>query len=499
MACIFVSDLSHDLAKMMFFERLGEEDRLACAQVNKKSSAIIYGEILKQYKITPLEGVSSHSQLMAYYRRHCHYFQRKLPEPVVFVHPTTVLAAKQIIDMRLSQLGDSTRSRLNEIWDNYVVQSDQYKRELDASPSDTFCLPNPDEEMQLLVRAGVSVNHPWWGIYPDPNILGHTMEQEWCTLETVHLLIDKNITITAATILTAVKIERFEHLVPVFFGLADANRVGVRYLLQELPVAFHHHFEGHIEKMTKADQYEVRIALEQRVSEKIITLLLEKCSEDASAYHIRLALERDFSEDLVLRLLAAYRKCPEDQIGEYHLRLAIDHVYSKKVIEQIVVRMAPNTVDARKISDALDNNYPEDVIAFLLAHVSNDELLEALQHIIEKRRYHELVEKALPKASGVFDARYLNEIASNGYSEAVFLKLLGMTDRESMLKMIYLSSILDACSAKVVEAVVDYGVEVRPWDIQKAKEKHYPAHLIEKMKQKCPYPLKSERSCCIIF
>lgn len=298
------------LSKTIFFGYLDEESGMACAMVNRHTHALIFGKIRDDLKIVPIEHATAYSQVMDCYRRHCNYFRKKVPNVFALKQGVTLLEAKRVIYARLLMRERCHSTLLDSIWYKYVDLK-EYERPCPTN-ANTFCLPNPNDEIQILARAGASFNQ-----FPHSNVLTSFIKCEWCTLETVQMLVDKKIRIPSTTITAAIATERFVHMVPIFFSLL-ANDTCIIELIKNIPRSYYPLLERHIDKV-QVCKYDIRIALENRLPERIILQMLGRCPKGANPYLIRLAIEGNYSEELILRLLEKSRKGAD----AYNIRCAI--------------------------------------------------------------------------------------------------------------------------------------------------------------------------------
>lgn len=478
------SNFPPELYSNLFFDYLDENSRLECITLNKKIHNFIYSEVLSDLKIIPKENSTLNSNLMGYYKIRCDYFRNKLPKDTfVFEKDSTIIEVKKIIDNRLSiKMKNFNISLVQEIWRNFMCQiapkTHKKGRLIIMSPGvdnkiqpsseiNNFFLPNPNDEIQILLNAGVRPNYDYnhTSMFFD---LTSIIKQDWCTLETIQLLVDKNFLIMAETILTAIKFgKKYDSILPIFFKFLEDNQSFLESLLKDLPET-HYFLLDHyinrdycIHRMTKVYAYHIKIAIERNYSEKTILKLLSKCTSRNGRKYIKgskennvtLALERKCTEDLIIELI---HKCKKGEHGRsaFNVKLAAKSKYSEGLI-LVLLSKCEYEIDYFSINIALKNGYSEDLITSLMYKIKKSDQLKGLEELIQSGSSEVLIEKFLSEAKGIYIHLTLSQSLKYKYSE------------------------------KIISKIVEQVEYVMLKDIKAAKQMGYSTNLIKNMQEKC--------------
>lgn len=518
----FISALPYKLLTTIFFDYLDEKSRWECTFLNKRMKDFISKRQLADLKILCMERLSPNSQLMEFYKKYCVFFHQKAISSFFFDKGSKLTDLKNQINNTLKEheiSNDSLKNTLiNEIWSDFINYIDP-NSSLPPLPKvdeigENFFVSNPNVEIDILLTAGV-----------DPNIVGHQalrviIMRDWCTVETFQKLINKNFKVTLDVITHAIQVTRYQELLPSLFQLIEVNVIALRTLIETAPPSYESYIETFMEKIPSTTPYMLRRALEANYSEKFIFKLVNKCSKGVTPYHIRLALERNYSEKLIFVLLDMCTK----SLNEYHVRVAIEYYYSQHLIQKLVAKMSGELKNYH-IWRALDTQiYSEELIEILMHKIKNEQvLLKALESVIERSSYNNIVKKFFPEARGTFIPTILEDAADHGYTEDVFLKILFRSDQTKSIKNLDLSVLKAGYSEKTIRYLIEHGMKlnglslpeilkchysesilhkildnrtetIKLQEIRIAQKMHYSDGIIQKMQLKCP-----DKDNCIIL
>ncbi|MBA3238674.1 MAG: hypothetical protein H0T62_10065 [Parachlamydiaceae bacterium] len=400
----YISNMPVEISTIIFFTYLNEKTRLQCGTLDKKIHDFIFSSQLHVLKILPSGDVASHVQVMNYCKLHCDYFCKKLPITFSnFKNFNSIIEAKSLIDERLMKPYDPSDLMylriplLKETFGRLLQQIDPVKNPSLAKGIrpllDINFNPNPlsdiNKEIHFLLRAGArSISH-------HPDVLGSIIKQNWCTLETVQLLLDFQFEITMGTVISAGKSQQFESILPTLLKLVKTDRNSLSQLCMEtLPKYKCLIEESFATKVYAVSSKDLLSILMNNYSERFMTKMVEKCKEELKRKHVELALQNNYSKDLIFKILD---NCSED-LGECQIRLAIEQPYSYELIMQLMPKV-----------------------------VNQEQLIASIETLIKRGFDETIIEPHLLRIEGTFNSRMLNYLIVSDYSQGFIQRIISMT------------------------------------------------------------------------
>lgn len=147
-----------------------------------------------------------------------------------------------------------------------------------------------------------------------------------------------------------------------------------------------------------------------------------------------------------------------------------DQEFAKKIF---------NLMDARKITDALEAGYPEEILDLMMGYLPTEDLQNAIERFIENAEYPNLAEKYLPKIERQLGPRRFN--ITGIYPESLFKAIYQRTDRRTFLDCISINKVITHYSAELAELLLDNGKDIDTDTLGLALDRQYPEGTLRKI------------------
>lgn len=463
-----------------FFDCLDQESRIECLFVNKELNQYVSHHLLADLKMQPIKGVSAYSQVMLYYRRHCDYFRRKVPSLFGMMPLSTVLNDKQLLDILLKSPGTKPNiTTITQIWRNFIGQFQFGKDPFSYLPYEVTnaFLSDPNEEAQLLIRAGTSFNQvaPWDVVF---NPLNTVISKKWSREDTVQLLLQSKIKVTARTVGLAIESNRFDHMLPALFRSLKPCTKQLAILLEVVPLQHQAFVDKYIDRLATVGRSMISLALKKNYSEDVVIKLLSKCPKGAYRYHIRVAIENRYSEHLILSLM---NKC-QKHINQYYIRLALEGQYSEPLVLGLLNKY-PHGIDQYYIQIAIERQYSEHLILSLLnkCPMGVDEEIIYLGTSLSIQLLENFLDKCyLTTLDFRRSTQYLRLLIKlkHDRDRLIFcIRLVPPAQMRELLEILLNTGRFNA----IIDLFLDQDVVVKEIDIHKALDQQYPEEIVIKL------------------
>ncbi|MBA3237851.1 MAG: hypothetical protein H0T62_05810 [Parachlamydiaceae bacterium] len=325
----YISNLPYEVLEKVFHFPL---DRSQC-MIDKTIHEFFFDYMLRELKIPVDPSLSSFSQVIKHYKKHCDFFFKTMPENFPNrIQYKTIMDTKIYVDNILSKPCEKPRwpymntSILEEAWHSYseklpIKHADRAPISKNSNPVTT----TTNKEIQIFLAAGAHCRH----CPVNENIVESMMRQKELTEETIKMLVECGYKVTHHTVLAAIYYHH-DSILPILLNQVAMDR-SLEDLCRELP-PHHRHLiedENYLNKIPKISDSTLSTAIRMDFKSAFILKIVKRC-EATTDNSLFSALER-YNEIVISQIL---NKCPETFCDS--IILAIKIHLSESILEEIV-------------------------------------------------------------------------------------------------------------------------------------------------------------------
>lgn len=318
----YFSNLPRDVTKKIIYDHLDEKSRYECSKVCKSFNDLIAKNSLKDAQIEINERIDPYFQFIEFNKEYCNYFSKKLLI-LPSIKDLSLSQAKNAIDKKLAE---NKYLIIKEIWLQFLSRFNSLKVSFEFVNYEisSYKLPNPNDEIKILLNAGL--NKIESNIKYETLPLDLIVLQDWCTPETLKLLIKNDISFSLEFLFKVIENKNLHKCLPLIFNKIRPASKKLHSLLQSINQRIP---DG--EEYAKMYDLHLMLALDAKCSDLRIKKLLSRCFETNSV-HISLALKNKFSDEIISDLLSF---CAS-KIDASHISLALKNRYSENLILKLL-------------------------------------------------------------------------------------------------------------------------------------------------------------------
>lgn len=408
-----------------------ESSQLEYAPINKEIHEIVTTKIFKNLNLPLPQDSSPYSEVMKYFKSHCKFFIERMPNPISGQYDT-ITKMKSVVDHKLANQWYSNktfRPLLQKIWSDFLDQIDtspnpnqsipffiragactpesypnfaqavikknwcnletvtflkEYGFEMKFEGLDQFesldqidQSANPNITLQLLIQEGS------WNPKLYPDLLELSMKKNWCTLETVHLLINAGFEVKLECVTLSCFIERFRPLQMKLVQLLKRQyRCPIRTLFKQIPympVNIKYELKNYIDQVYKKPSTDdILFLIEGGLSEDFVSKMILRLPEPEqhSTHYLDMILTAAFKKEFSsIQFFESFLlKVTEDQIPGY-LEEILTHSSCKEIVFKFLVPenkgFNPWKFRFSTTMTTLIQTYPESILSKIIEHVDS--------------------------------------------------------------------------------------------------------------------------------